>query len=188
MQRMNYWGEKWDAHFDLCPCDVHFNQWVETRRLTGQTIYHLGTGTHHVVGQRQAELGNNVFAITASREEHEAYVLLAIANAALAKRYLVYFGDVYLVNARLLPDFDLATLFHLGEFLCDNTASREYGGVTDRGVLDIVTDKTRPGGHIVLYPGSNGWPVMQPLVAAWEKEKPVVRAEEFKTLLVYRKI
>ncbi len=61
MQKMmNDWWEKWDLHVDVCPCDVHFNEWVEAKKIVGRTIYHFGTGTHHVVGLRQAELGNCV--------------------------------------------------------------------------------------------------------------------------------
>src|SRR5207247_2722015 len=104
MLKMNYWTDKWDLHVNVCPCDVHFNDWVEAKGLAGKTIYHFGTGTHHVVGLRQAELGNSVFAITASKEEYETYVALVTENARVAKAYLAYFGDIYLTNARLLPD------------------------------------------------------------------------------------
>ena len=45
-------------------CDIHFNQWVEANKITGKTIYHFGTGTHHIVGLTQAANGsdNTVFA------------------------------------------------------------------------------------------------------------------------------
>ncbi len=153
---MNYWGDKWDLHVDICPCDVHFNEWVEATGIAGRTIYHFGTGTHHVVGLRQAELGNCVFAITASKEEYEAYVALVTGDARLARSYLAYFGDIYLSNRQCLPDFDVVTLFHLCEFVQPNTSSAEYGGMDDRGVLDLMTDKTRAGGHILFYRNSNG--------------------------------
>ena len=187
MQKMNYWPDKWDLHVDVCPCDLHFNQWTEATKITGKTIYHFGTGTHHVVGLRQAELGNLVFAITASKEEHDAYLALVTENASVARSYLAYFGDIYLSNPRLLPDFDVVTLFHLCEFAYPNTASAEYGGMTDRGLLDLFTAKTRPGGHILLYRNSNGRGATQALLPAWEKEQPVERVEDFETLLVYRK-
>ena len=28
MLKMNYWGQKWDLHMDICPCDAYFNEWV----------------------------------------------------------------------------------------------------------------------------------------------------------------
>jgi hypothetical protein len=68
MLQMNYWTDKWDLHEDVCPCDVHFNEWVKDQGLTNKTIFHFGTGTHHVVGVEQARNGSNnaVIAITAS--------------------------------------------------------------------------------------------------------------------------
>ena len=187
MLKMNAWGMKWDLHVNVCPCDVHFNDWVEERKLTGKTIYHFGTGTHHVVGLRQAELGNPVFAITASKEEYESYVALVAENARVAKFYVAYFGDIYLTNARLIPDLDVVTLFHLCEFFHENTTSPEYGGITDRALLDLMTERTRAGGHILFYRGSNNYADARPIIAAWEKERPVDQIEDFKTLQVYRK-
>jgi hypothetical protein len=189
MLKMNYWGEQWGLHPDVCPCDVHFNEWIEEAALRNKLIYHFGTGTHHVIGRRQAELGagNVVFAITASKEEYDEYVSLVIENAPLAKSYLTYFGDIYLTNARLLPDFDVVNLFHLCEFASPNTTSAEYGGLSDRRLLDLFTAKTRRAGHILFYSGSKDFDKTQPVIAAWEKEQPVERLDDFKSLLVYRK-
>jgi SAM-dependent methyltransferase len=184
---MNYWGEKWDLHVDVCPCDVHFNEWIEANKLTGKTIYHFGTGTHHVIGRRQAELGNTVFAITASKEEHDAYVALVIENARVARSYVTYFGDIYLSNPHLLPDFDVVTLFHLCEFSQPNTASASYGGITDRALADLFTAKLKPGGYLLFYKGSKDFEKARPIIAAWEKAQPVARLDDFKTLLVHRK-
>ena len=55
MLKMNYWTDKWDLHVDVCPCDVHFNDWVKHKKLKNKLIYHFGTGTHHVVGIKQAD-------------------------------------------------------------------------------------------------------------------------------------
>jgi hypothetical protein len=189
MQKMmNNWWEKWDLHADVCPCDVHFNEWVEAAKITGCTIYHFGTGNHHVVGLRQAELSNSVLAITASKAEHDSYVALASENAALAKSYLAYFGDIYLTNPRWLPPFDVVTMFHLCEFSQPSTTSIEYGGLSDRALLDLFTARTNPGGHLVLYKESRDFAKAAPIIAAWEKEQPVERTEDFKTLMIYRKV
>src|SRR4051812_23788229 len=97
MLKMNYW-EQWGLHPELCPCDVHFNEWIEANAIRNKTIYHFGTGTHHIVGRHQAEFGtgNVVLAITASKGEFDAYSSLVIENARVAKSYQVYFGDIYL--------------------------------------------------------------------------------------------
>jgi hypothetical protein len=186
MLKMNYWTDKWDLDEAVCPCDVHFNQWVAKQKLRNKTIYHFGTGTHHVVGIKQAGR-NRVVAITASKEEYESYVKLVTDNSAVAKSYLAYFGDIYLTNPQNLPDFDVVTMFHLCEFFFPNTASKEYGGLTDRKVLDLFTAKTRRGGHILFYMRSMAFDRAQPIIAKWEKAMPVKRVGEFKTLLVYRK-
>ena len=78
-------------------------------------------------------------------------------------------------------------MFHLCEFFFPNTASAEYGGLTDRTMLDLFTDKTRPGGAILFYTRSIQFEKASAVIAAWERDKPVERAGEFKTLLVYRK-
>jgi hypothetical protein len=189
MAKLNYWTDKWDLHVDICPCDVHVNDWLAEQKATNSLIYHFGTGTHHVVGKEQAEngSGNMVFGITASIEEYDAYVKLVASNSRVAKSYVAYFGDIYLTNPKLLPDFDVVTMVHLCEFFYPNTASAEYGGIDDRGVLDLFTAKTKPGGHILFYTKSIGFEKAKPIVAAWEKQAPVTRVGEFKTLAVYRK-
>ena len=187
MLKMNYSQQAWDLDSDCCSCDLQFNDWVEANGITGKTFYHFGTGTHHVVGLRQAELGNAVFAITASKREYDTYVALVSEYPPVAKSYLAYFGDIYLSDSRLLPVVDAVTLFHLCEFSQPNTVSAEYGGLTDRGLLDLMTGKTRPGGYILFYTGSNGWRATKALLPAWEEEQPVERPRQFKRLKVYRK-
>ena len=190
MPQMNYWTDKWDLHEDVCPCDVHFNEWAAEQKLSNKAIYHFGTGTHHVIGREQAEngSGNTVLAITASVEEYEAYIKLVSENSRVARSYLTYFGDIYLTNPRLLPEpFDVVTMFHICEFFFPNTASPEYGGMTDLKVANLFTDKTRPGGHILFYTRSMAFDKTKALLPQWEKERPVERVGEFKTLLVYRK-
>src|SRR4029450_9491895 len=90
--KMNLWNAKWDLDEGQCPCDVHWNGWIEDERLTGKTIYHFGTGKHHVVGIAQAQngSGNTVFGITASPEEYDAYLRLVTDEPRIAKSYLCY--------------------------------------------------------------------------------------------------
>ena len=187
MAKMNVWEARWDLDEAQCPCDVHFNQWIESEGLSGKTIYHFGTGTHHVVGVRQSQNGlqNVVLGITASIEEYEFYEQLVTEQPSISKSYIAYFGDIYLTEPRLLPPLDAVTLFHLCEFSAPNTASPEYGGLTDLGLTQVLTDKLRPGGHILFYTGSFAFDGAKRVIAEWER--PVERVGEFKTLLVYRK-
>jgi len=190
MLKMNYWTDSWLLHEDVCPCDVHFNHWVAEKKLKNKLIYHFGTGLHHVLGIEQAtnKSGNRVFAITASKEEYESYIELATTKAQISKNYLTYFGDIYLSNPKLLPDFDVVTLFHLCEFFFPNTASKEYGGLTDAKLLDMFTVKTKPGGYILFYTRSKDFDKAEPIIKRWEKKnRRVKRIGEFKTLLVFQK-
>src|SRR2546421_570700 len=97
--KMNFWDAKWDLDEAQCPCDIHFNDWIDAERLTGKTIYHFGTGKHHVVGLRQAGNGSNnaVFGITASFAHDKAEAVAAqleqageVAFVGAFKTLLVY--------------------------------------------------------------------------------------------------
>ena len=189
MLKMNLWDAKWDLDEAQCPCDIHFNQWVDANKVAGKTIYHFGTGTHHIVGLTQAANGsdNVVFGITASIVEYEAYIKLANERPQLSKNYLAYFGDIYLTNARLLPSLDIATMFHAGEYIGANTTTPEYGGVDDLGVARILHSRMRPGGHFLFYTGSFAFDKADALAKVLENEGKLERVETFKTLMVCRK-
>src|ERR1043166_790361 len=189
MLKMNLWDAKWDLDEAQCPCDVHFNQWLEAERVTGKTIYHFGTGMHHIVGLTQAANGSNnaVFAITASVVEYEAYIKLVNERPHILKNYLAYFGDIYLTNARLIPALDIATMFHAGEYIGANTTSPEYGGVDDLGVTRILLGRMRAGGHVLFYTGSFAFDKADALASVLEREGKLERIGPFKSLLVCRK-
>ncbi|HEX8164683.1 MAG TPA: hypothetical protein VF601_02725 [Beijerinckiaceae bacterium] len=190
--KLQFWDDYWALREKDCPCDVHFVAWLDENRITDSTIYHFGTGGHHHVGIECAapQRRNSVLAITAAPQEHQAYVDLAIARPEVLRFYNAVFGDIYLLNGKLLPTFDVVTLFHLCEFRNEKTDS--YGGLTDLEVTNLLTDRTRPGGHILFFTGSFAFDWDGPMsakrvIAQWEKERPVERVGEYKTLLVYRK-
>ena len=187
--RMNCCDYQWELRPDVCPCDVHFNQWVAEQDLRNKTIYHFGTGSHHMVGIEQATngSGNAVLAITASTEEFDAYVKLVSARAEIARAYVAYFGDIYLTNKHLLPEFDVVTMFHLHEFSWQMADQPGYKGLTDRQLLDLFALKVRPGGHILFYPGSMGWKQTKEMLPGWQEEHAFGLVGEYKRLLVYRK-
>jgi hypothetical protein len=189
MLKMNLWDSKWDLDEAQCPCDIHFNEWIEANQIANKTVFHFGTGTHHIVGIAQAGngLNNAVFAITASIIEYESYIKLVTERAGLLKSYLAYFGDIYLTNPRLIPDVDIVTLFHANEYIHDNTPSADYGGLSDAKLLDLLTTKTRPGGYFLFYKGSFAFDKTEAMTAPWAKANPVERVDDFKSLMVYRK-
>lgn len=190
--KLHFWDESWELREKECPCDVHFVEWLDETRITDAAIYHFGTGAHHHVGIACAHehRRNSVLGITASPQEYEAFVKLAIARPDVLRHYNAVFGDIYLLNERLLPTFDVVTLFHLCEFRGDKTDS--YGGLTDLEVANLLTEKTIPGGYILFYTGSFAFAWDGPMsakrvIAEWQKQQPVKKIGEFKTLEVYRK-
>ena len=190
--KLAFWDDSWDLREKDCPCDVHFIEWLDENRITDATIYHFGTGGHHHVGVECAapHRRNNVLGITAAPQEYQKYVELAIARPEVLRHYNAIFGDIYLLNGKLLPTFDVVTLFHLCEFRGEKTES--YGGLTDLQVTNLLTDKTRPGGHILFFTTSFAFDWDGPMsgkkvIAQWEKQRDVERVGEFKSLLVYRK-
>lgn len=188
---LHYWDAYWDLHVEDCPCDVHLIAWLDENRITDAAIYHFGTGGHHHVGIECArpERRNAVLGITAAPQEYEAYVKLALARPDVLRFYNAVFGDIYLLNEKLLPTFDVVTLFHLCEFRGEKNDA--YGGLTDLALANLLTVKTRPGGHILFYPGSFAWNradhSAKDVVAEWEAGHEVERVGPFRSLLVYKK-
>ncbi len=185
--KLHYWDAFWDLRIDECPCDIHFCDWLEKNDLKQKSIFHFGTGGHHIVGIRTAEngSGNCVMGITAAPQEYETFIKLAIERPDVEKTYKTFFGDIYQLDARMLPEFDIVTLFHLCEFRTEK--NDEYGALTDREVTDMLTKKTRSGGYILFYTKSYAFDTAEKVIAKWEKEMPVEKVGMYETLLVYRK-
>jgi hypothetical protein len=184
--QLNYYRDSWGLDVSECSCDVHFLEYLAQHGVADKAIFHFGTGAHHVVGLENAKAArpNHVLGVTASREEYDAYVDLVIADPRLAVTYKAMFVDIYTLDSRTLPDFDLVTLFHLGEFYGADQA--RYAPLDDRGLLAMFIAKLAPGGRICFYRGSNGWAASTPIVEAFVAEGKLAVEEEFLSLLVCR--
>jgi SAM-dependent methyltransferase len=186
-----YIDYEWTLRPDDCPCDVQFIEWLDDRRIADAAIYHFGTGAHHYVGIECAkpERRNSVMGITASPEEYDAFIKLSIRNPEILRHYNAVFGDIYLLNGRLLPTFDVVTLFHLCEFRVWQHDA--VGALTDREVLNLLSDHTKPGGHLLFYEGSHAWDwnhiKARDVVREWASERDVEQVDAYKRLVVYRK-
>ena len=185
--KLNIHLDTWHLNVDWCPCDVHFNEFIEAEGIRDAAIFHFGTGAHHVVGLAAAEGGRNnaVFAVTASIGEYESYVKLLVDRPEIGRAYKAYFGDVYQLDRRLLPAFDLATLFHLCEYRSE--AQDAYGALTDLELAEVLVDGLKPGGRILFYTGSTAFAQARSVIAELEERRPLAREADFKTLRVYRK-
>ena len=187
MNKMNFYYGGWDLDVDVCPCDVHFTDLLAEKKIRNGSIFHFGTGTHHHVGITCADksMNNAVLGITASVEEIESYTKLTLERPEITRTYKAFFGDIYLLEKRLLPTFDAVCLPHVSEFWGPNNVA--YGAMTDREMIDLLTEKTRPGGYLAFYTKSMAFDRAGPIIAEWAKESPVTDEGLFKSLAVYRK-
>jgi hypothetical protein len=187
MTKLNYWKATWALDEKQCPCDIHYLDYLESKGMKNKDIFHMGTGSHHIVGLKLATngSGNHVLGITASKEEYQAYVDLLVENAHLGFSYKVYFGDIYQINRRLMPALDSATLFHIGEYRTSETDA--YGGLTDVDMTLVLADSLRPGGEIHFFTGSFAYDCGQKVGAALVAHRGFKDAGMYKTLHIFRK-
>lgn len=187
MSKLNYWNATWSLDEKQCPCDIHFLDYLREKAITGKDIFHMGTGNHHIVGLETAKrgTGNHVFGITASKEEYDDYVELLIDNPRLGFTYKCFFGDIYQIDRRLMPDLDFATLFHIGEYRTE--ANDAYGALTDQEMAFVLADRLRPGGEIHFYTGSFAYDKGQTAGRALVAEKGFKDMGTFKTLHIFKK-
>lgn len=185
---LHFWDASWHLDEKLCPCDIHLMEWIEEQRIEGATVFHFGTGSHHLVGLRNMETGDkNAFVgITASPGEYDAFIKLSIEKPGLLRAYTAYFGDIYVTNGKLLPKFDIVTLFHLCEFRSEKNDS--YSALTDEDVVRVFIDQMNPGGTMLFYEGSFAFPSARPIIEKIAAEGLLRADGQFKTLPIYRKV
>jgi hypothetical protein len=126
-----------------------------------------------------------VLGITASPQEYDDYIDLLIKNPRLGHTYKAYFGDIYQLDARLLPQFDYVSLFHLGEYRTPETDS--YGALTDLEMTFILADKVKPGGEVLFYSGSFAYDKAEATGKELVKQRPFELAPDYKSLRIFRK-
>ena len=184
---LSYWNATWSLDEKQCPCDIHFLDYLEGNHIRDADIFHMGTGNHHIVGLKTASNGSNnhVLGITASPQEYDEYVKLLIANPKLGFTYKAYFGDIYQLDRRLLPQLDYATLFHFGEYRTKD--SDTYGALTDLEMTLVLADKLKPGGEIHFYSGSFAFDKAEAAGRALVKQRAFSDLGNFKTLRIFRK-
>jgi calcineurin-like phosphoesterase family protein len=187
MSKLNYWEHKWELDEKQCPCDVHLLDYLADKKRTGIDIFHMGTGSHHVIGLRTATDGSNnhVFGITSSPQEYEDYIKLLIDNPKLGFSYKVYFGDIYQINRRLMPELDVATLFHIGEFRTEHNEA--YGALTNVDTAQVLVDRLRPGGELIFYAGSFAYDQAEATIKTLLSRGCMEDAGRYKTLHILRK-
>jgi hypothetical protein len=183
--RMRFVHYSWPLRPSVCACDVHFCEYLQERKIRGKSIFHFGTGGHHIVGLQNRDVGlaNDIFGLTVSPSEHASYVTRVIRDPPLGKHYKVLFADIYSLSAACLPVFDIVTLFHLCEFAAtDNPARR----MNDAEVLRLFCSKLAPQGLILFYPGSYGHQQLAPLLAQAVDDGQMSFVERYKSLVIFQ--
>ena len=184
---LNYWNSTWSLDEKQCPCDIHLCDDLEEKQVRNKTLFHFGTGNHHIVGLRNARSGlnNAVLAITASPDEYQAYIKLLIENPTLGATYKAYFGDIYQLDGRLLPDLDFASLFHVGEYRTEH--NDQYGALTDTQMILLCANRLKPGGEILFYTGSFAYDKSFEAGAEMLHSGAFVDAGQYNSLKIFRK-
>ena len=181
--RMRIVPRSWPLWPRMCSCDLHFCDFLQERDVRAKSIFHLGTGGHHIVGLRNRvdNLGNVILGVTVSPAEIRRYVKLVTGDPILGQNYRVLFADVRDLQPAALPSFDLVTLFHLCEF---DSATEPVHLLSDEGVFGLLISKLNPGGLLALYRQSIGFRRLQPMLAAAIAAGRLKHCEDYKSLQI----
>jgi hypothetical protein len=204
---MNYSETPWALSEEECPCDLHFVEYLVSKNIEGKLIFHFGTGNHHIVGKTNHQRGNpnEIIATTLCKQESDSYIDFVIRNPVAANFYKVLFADIYTLSARMLPSFDLVTLFHLAEgydqppnydgTYISNAApgtrlNSAYARLNDVTLLELFLQKLTPAGKLFFYPGSDAF--REPyqagkIISDFIRERKMVVEEQYKSLLICRR-
>ena len=179
------WDDTWELDKGKCPCDFYFLEWIEQQEIKNKTLFHMGTGTHHLVGNTLStnDSNNLVIGLTACPEEYDCYMRMAIDDPRIGGLYKPVFTDIYQLDPRQLPIIDVATLFHLCEF--PNEIRTVGPGIGDRAVIEIMIDKLSTGGHLLFYSRSFGFRQLEPIINDIESQGLIVKKEDYKSLRIY---
>lgn len=186
---MEYYQQKssWDLNQKACSCDVEFVEYLREFKIQEKTIFHFGTGSHHIIGleNQKLERANDILGITASLPEHSAYAKEVIQNPALAKYYKVFFADIYTLTESNLPSLDIVNLFHLCEFYMAENAHLVHNN--DESLLQLFLDRLNPDGKILFYTSSFAWKKASAIIKKFEEANELVKIDKYKNLEIYTK-
>jgi hypothetical protein len=178
----------WDLKPHECPCDLEFLEYLHKLHIQNQTIFHFGTGAHHILGleNQKLEQPNEIIGITASNPEHEEYVRLCLEDRSFSKHYKVICADIYNLTTKSLPMLDVVSLFHLCEFYMPEEA--KFVHHDDASLLDLFLSKLNPGGKVLFYKESVGWGKAKTIVDSFVEQGKIQKIDGYKNLLIYGKI
>ncbi|MBY0491984.1 MAG: hypothetical protein K2R93_19235 [Gemmatimonadaceae bacterium] len=182
---LNFYADTWTLQMAACPCDAHFAEYLSESGRQGSTVFHFGTGQHHLLARENQKLAkpNEILGITASMGEYQAYVDYIVAEPRAAQNYKVFFADIYTLTAGLLPRFDVVSLFHLCEFYEPSNA--QYAPLDDEALVKLFLTTLNPGGEILFYTGSFAYTKAAPIIARLVETGYLTYKTAYETLVVY---
>jgi hypothetical protein len=185
--QLNYYASNWQLNEKQCPCDIHFAEYCRDYGIRDQSVFHFGTGAHHYLGLKnlELELPNDILAVTASKEEHQAYVDLIVENPLLAIHYKVLYCDIYTLTPKCLPAFDVVSLFHLCEYRTAKNSA--YTSNDDGSLLRLFLAKLNPEGQILVYRRSAAYAAAKVLIDRMSESGEIIKLTDYKTITSYRK-
>ena len=185
--RLNYWNDSWPLSEGDCPCDIYFVEYLEKEKICNKVIFHFGTGEHHIIGaknvERKAAERNEILAVTASLQEYDAYMRMSIDCAEMAKYYKAMFVDIYTLTDRIIPNFDIVTLFHLCEFY--DPEKSNYTPLNDSTLLNLFLKKLNLGGRLLFYSGSSHFHLAERIIKDYADRGEIRKVNQYKSLLVF---
>lgn len=165
-----HYNEGWPYQPDLCPADDHLIEWWQ-QQTDYAILFHMGPGLHHKVASLATPF-TRVFSYTVSPQEVAAYAQLPHLTR---QYYHCYQRDVN-DSTMKLPNVDVATLFHLGEYTyLPELTEQDYINTIKR-----FEGSLWPGGVLIAYTGSSA---ADRIIPIFDKLYP--NAEDFKSLRIY---
>lgn len=168
---------------DKCIADEQFIEWFCKKEYYHKRVFHFGSGYHHKVGIELARSNSPVMAVTISKFEHDRYVELLRENPALANHYKLLHCNIYSLDARLLPKFDIINLFHLCEYAQHNSGVETYNDTT---LLEMFVYNSIIGALILLFRGSNAFDKAVELMNVYVRRNKVILVDIYKSLSIYK--
>lgn len=149
--------EAWNHNPNICRYDDDLVELANREAWSDKRVFHMGSGIHHLVGRSLSEK-NDVLSITNSPLEMAAFVTWQIDNPK-NYRYHCMFGDIYKMNIRLMPMFNVISLPHLGEMMDEKRD--EYDALAPDEVLSLLIGCLFRNGQIFAYRNSSAWDRME---------------------------
>ena len=190
MAKLNYWTDKWDLHVDICPCDVHVNDWLADAEDDEQADLplrhrHASRGRQGAGGERLRQHGVRHHRVDRGvRGLRQAGAGELARGEELRRLFRRHLSHQSKTAAGLRRGDDGAPVRVL---LPEHDQRRIRRHRRPRRARSLHREDQAGRAHPVLHKVDRLRESRSRSSRQWEKEAPVTSVGEFKTLAVYRK-